>query len=109
MFKVPEQYRITKGELASDFLYGNNGAFKVFRGRTTFLIIASDGMGWEHVSVHCLTDGKERTPTWSEMCFVKDLFWSDDDCVIQYLYATFRKNIYQYFPFRIVLMTVPVL
>lgn len=84
MFKVPEQYRITKGELASDFLYGNNGAFKVFRGRTTFLIIASDGMGWEHVSVHCLTDGKERTPTWSEMCFVKDLFWSDDDCVIQY-------------------------
>ena len=25
-----------------------------------------------------------RTPTWGEMCFVKDLFWSEDEMVVQY-------------------------
>lgn len=84
MFKVPERYRKTIGVLASNASFGNNGAFLISRGRTYMHIIASDGEGWEHVSVHCVSDGKERTPTWSEMCFVKDLFWSEDDCVIQY-------------------------
>ncbi len=35
---------------------------------------------WEHVSVSL----KQRCPTWDEMCFVKDLFWADDEVVIQY-------------------------
>jgi hypothetical protein len=40
-------------------------------------IIFSDGLGWEHVSV--------STPArWPEMCFVKALFWSPDDVVIQF-------------------------
>jgi len=26
----------------------------------------------------------DRCPTWEEMCLVKDLFWDDTDCVIQY-------------------------
>lgn len=36
--------------------------------------------GWEHVSV---TVKAERCPTWEEMCFVKDLFWSEDEVVMQ--------------------------
>lgn len=84
MFKVEEKYRIKGGLLGSDRSYGNNGVFYIPRGKTCFYIIASDGAGWEHVSVHCESEGKERTPTWAEMCFVKNLFWDEDDCVIQY-------------------------
>ena len=43
-------------------------------------MIASEEMGWEHVSV----SRSDRSPTWEEMCQVKDLFWDDTDCVIQY-------------------------
>ena len=43
-------------------------------------IIASDGFGWEHVSV----SRRDRCPTWEEMCQIKALFWDEDDCVIQY-------------------------
>jgi len=85
MFKVPEIYRVMKGAYGSDSSYGNNGAFRIKRGgRTEFIIIASDGEGFEHVSVHCITEGLDRTPMWAEMCFVKDLFWGEVDCVIQY-------------------------
>lgn len=35
---------------------------------------------WEHVSISTQT----RCPTWEEMCFVKDLFWDEEDCVVQY-------------------------
>lgn len=36
--------------------------------------------GWEHVSVSC----PRRTPTWAEMCFIKDFFWDDNETVIQF-------------------------
>lgn len=84
MFKVPEQHRVKKGAVGTDPSYGNNGAFIVDRGRTKFFIIASDGDLWEHVSVHCQNDGKERTPTWAEMCYIKGLFWDETDRVVQY-------------------------
>ncbi len=84
MFKVPECYRITTGNLGSDISDGNNGLFLFGNNRTLFYIIASDGEGWEHVSVHCVTDGKDRTPTWAEMCKIKHMFWHKEACVIQY-------------------------
>lgn len=43
-------------------------------------IIASTGINWDHVSVSL----KNRVPNWQEMCFVKELFFEDSDCVIQY-------------------------
>ena len=43
-------------------------------------IVASDGLGWEHVSVSL----RDRCPTWEEMCWVKDLFWDEEEVVIQY-------------------------
>ncbi|WP_446471645.1 DUF7694 domain-containing protein [Bradyrhizobium archetypum] len=35
--------------------------------------------GWEHVSVST----PRRCPNWEEMCFVKDLFWDEEECVMQ--------------------------
>lgn len=35
---------------------------------------------WEHVSVSTL----RRNPNWQEMCWVKDLFWRDDELVAQF-------------------------
>lgn len=86
MFKVPEEYRIRNGPLSSDSSIGNNGAFRIpLSGRTVAHVIASDGEGWEHVSVHCVVDNKTvKTPTWAQMCKIKDIFWSEDACVIQY-------------------------
>lgn len=80
MMRAPEQYRVTTGPFATDERAGNNGAFMIpFEGRELG-VIASDGLGWEHVSVSL----GNRTPNWREMCHVKDLFWEEEDTVIQY-------------------------
>lgn len=85
MFKVPEKYRIKTGVMASDKSFGNNGCFIIpFSMRTHACIIASNGEGWNHVSVHMVSKKQERTPAWAEMCKIKDLFWSEEDCVVQY-------------------------
>lgn len=43
-------------------------------------IIASSGDGWDHVSVSL----PDRCPTWNEMCRVKQMFFHEDECVVQY-------------------------
>ena len=80
-FRVPNPYRIRRGPMASDESNGNNGAFWIpgRPGRPPFQAIASDGEGWEHVSVSL----PDRIPTWDEMCAIKALFWGDEDCVMQ--------------------------
>ena len=82
MFHVPEKYRVRKGELASDWRACNNGAFeiKTIKFKRPLRCIASDGAGWEHVSVSL----HDRCPTWEEMCFVKGVFWDDEDTVLQF-------------------------
>lgn len=82
MFKVPEKYRVISGSLRTTSADGNNGLFLIPPRRKSPLlrIIASDGAGWEHVSVSTL----KRCPTWNEMSLVKALFWEPEDCVIQY-------------------------
>jgi hypothetical protein len=37
------------------------------------------GSGWEHVSISL----PNRCPTWDEMCRIKDMFWDEDEAVIQ--------------------------
>ena len=74
-----ERYRIRKGDAAIDESYGNNGIFRVPVGTRNCHVIASDGLGWEHVSVSF----SDRCPTWGEMCQIKDLFWGDDEAVMQ--------------------------
>lgn len=79
--KKAEKYRITKGLMASDKSYGNNGAFFIPGPCKEFLmVVVSDGGGWDHCSVSL----GNRTPTWKEMCFIKDLFWEPEETVIQY-------------------------
>jgi hypothetical protein len=85
MFHVPERFRIISGRMGSNQSYGNNGAFRIPspRGKRELFIIASDGMKWEHASVHASQGQEDYTPTWDEMCFIKDLFWDDEDVVMQ--------------------------
>ena len=45
-----------------------------------FAVQADAQTEWEHVSVSL----PDRCPTWDEMCFIKDLFWNSDECVVQY-------------------------
>jgi len=73
--------------LASDRSYGNNGVFTLkfqFPGGPPTIVhcIASDGEGWEHVSVGY--QGRSIVPSWDIMCKVKDLFWDPEDCVMQF-------------------------
>lgn len=75
-----EKYRIKAGYWGSDKSYGITGAFIIPFRSYKLTIMASDGMGWEHVSVSL----PNRCPNWQEMCFVKDIFWKDDEIVIQY-------------------------
>jgi hypothetical protein len=44
-------------------------------------IVGHPREGWEHVSV---TTDRLRSPNWPEMCFVKDLFWDEEECVVQF-------------------------
>ena len=84
-FKVPEQYRVKEGRLASTHMEGNNGLFIIDHpnknSNLKFRVIASDGMGWDHVSVSL---SAPRCPTWEEMCWIKGMFWTPEACVIQY-------------------------
>lgn len=79
--KFPMEYCIAGCREGED-----GGAFKVpFEGRYLY-VIASNGLGWEHVSVSLET----RCPNWREMCRVKDLFWNEDEVVMQLHVA--KKN-----------------
>ena len=96
MFHVPEKYRVRSGPMGSTTGHCNNGVFVIppvtRRGLGTndpihraLTIIASDGLDWEHVSAHAFSgwDSKTYTPYWDEMQFVKNLFWDEEDVVIQ--------------------------
>lgn len=87
MRPMPDQRLETMRQMGLEFeMYGDtgagtaNGVFMVRRKGIVLRMIASDGDGWEHVSVSTTT----RCPTWEEMCFVKGLFFTPDEAVIQY-------------------------
>lgn len=88
MFRVPEQFRMTNGpipQLNSDPSFGCNGVFIipwVFGGELRCMV--SDGAGWEHVSIRHVSNYVDRIPTWDQMCHIKDLFWEEEDCVVQF-------------------------
>lgn len=94
-FHVPETARDTTHPiLGTTSENGNNGAFHLESPEPGWrlALICSDGSEardvsdwqWEHVSVHAYRgDGRQRTPTWKEMCYVKRLCWDGDDIVMQ--------------------------
>lgn len=84
-----EPHRMQPPGLRSN--YGDAfGVFAVpYKGGIMLYCVVSDGnfveaglpsqYAWEHVSVST----KNRTPNWYEMDFIKDLFWRDDETVMQ--------------------------
>lgn len=60
-----------------------------YNDRVDMWILVSSDYRWEHVSVSLLTKSKEpclieRCPKWDEMQFVKDKFFKEDECVVQF-------------------------
>lgn len=92
-WKIPEKFRLKsqfglRGESYGAFQVPSPDKSRVTK--TELLIIASDGMNgvdWEHVSVRACKNingkWKDYLPTWEEMCFVKSLFWDDENVVMQ--------------------------
>lgn len=77
-----EEGRIRQGRMSSSQSDGPYGAFIVHGPCGCGLTIVASGAdetGWEHVSVST----PRRPPNWQEMCFVKDLFWGEEECVMQ--------------------------
>jgi hypothetical protein len=62
-----------EGEDGLDALFSTYGI--------TFYARFSWGEGWEHASISI--PGQKRTPTWAEMCMFKDIFWHEEELVIQ--------------------------
>lgn len=74
------EYRV---DLFGDGYLGDehNGAFifKLESSNLDFKVIAGNGEGWDHVSVS--TDF--RIPRWNEMQKIKEMFFEDDEVVMQ--------------------------
>lgn len=78
-----EQFRNKKVELLLHGCNGDkyNGIFNIpLPSGEVAGVVISNGDGWEHVSVSM----KGRCPRWQEMCYIKSLFWGDEEVVIQY-------------------------
>lgn len=79
-----DDHRIREGVYASTSADGFNGAFEFAlpgEARRIFCI-ASDGFGWQHVSI---SFGRNHsTPSWTLMDRIKNLFWDEKDWVVQF-------------------------
>lgn len=62
---------------------GFNGMFVFPVNGITVRCIASDGLGWQHVSVS-RPYNPHFVPSWEMMCKIKELFWEDEDWVVQF-------------------------
>lgn len=82
MNPILEKARVTQGPFGSSAADGFNGLFQILINGLPVKIIASDGMGWEHVSVSI--HNSRMTPSWEVMCKVKNLFWGEDVWVCQF-------------------------
>lgn len=52
-----------------------------YLGKQIASVIWSEGFGWEHVSVSPFK--KKNIPSWEDMCRLKEMFFKDDEAVIQ--------------------------
>ena len=73
---IKSNQRVNIGKVSEDGFAGEI-SLPLWRGS----VICSTGAGWEHVSV---SPYQHRiTPSWNDMCKIKDMFWDDDEAVIQ--------------------------
>lgn len=59
---------------------GTNGIFRIPCKNVILTVVASDGCDYDHVSVSL----PDRIPTWDEMCFIKNIFFEDEEIALQY-------------------------
>lgn len=82
-----ERFRHTKADKPMATKEGDPfGVFYIENAGTAFIIIFDNGSesGWEHASMRVKApSGQERLANWSEMCWLKGLFWEDEECVAQ--------------------------
>ena len=71
-FQLEGYHKTKKGDKQGYFCFKRNG--------NLYNCIISNEMVWDHVSI---TLDKKRCPTWEEMCWIKSLFFEDDEAVIQ--------------------------
>jgi hypothetical protein len=80
----PDRYRIANGAYGSP-KGADYGAFVIPGpcGEDLRVIVspgdADESIPWEHASVSL----RNRCPRWQEMCFIKDLFWDEEEAVMQ--------------------------
>lgn len=72
--------------LKSNYITVDNQGIDGFKGEITLerwkgSVIFSRGAGWEHASVSPYDSN--IIPTWEEMSLIKDIFWKDEEDVIQ--------------------------
>lgn len=77
-----EKHRLTDGTWGTAEANGNNGMFLVPFKSITLKVVASDGGGWDHLSVSV----KEvaRCPHWDEMKYAYSLFFKEDEWAVQF-------------------------
>lgn len=71
-----DQYRIP---LMGDYGDEHNGAFRLKIKGEEYQVISSNGHGWEHISI----SHKHKIPSWKTMCILKDLFFYEEEVVMQ--------------------------
>lgn len=60
----------------------DGGRGEIYFHKWTGSVIWSYGGGWEHVSVSPFK--KHITPSWDDMCKIKDMFFEEEETVVQY-------------------------
>lgn len=81
-WKFLNKHRVREGHFGSSENEGCNGYFCFTLFGAKIKVIASDGMGWKHVSASI--DKCLEPPNWKMMCAIKDLFFEDEDVVVQF-------------------------
>lgn len=56
------------------------GQIKLSSNKSGTVVASRNEDGWEHVSIRLF---KGKLPTWEDMCEVKNIFWGDEEQVVQ--------------------------
>lgn len=79
--KTPEEIMKTPNLLIAH-IQEDGGFGEIHLLKMNCSVIWSNGGGWEHVSVAPYK--RNYTPSWDDMCRVKDMFWNEEETVVQY-------------------------
>ncbi len=76
--EIKSQPNLLVGQTSNDGGYG-----EIWKAGKAFAsVIWSNGGGWDHVSI--APYNRRITPDWNDMCRLKDMFFREDEVVIQY-------------------------